>query len=111
PIQMTGFPSGHMATFVAVFGFLVFLGYRRLDSSRVRWVPIALVALFLGVMSFARVYAGHHWASDVLAGALLGGLWLAIVIQLYVWGERRITRRHCRRPAGSPRGPLRQPVG
>ena len=71
PIQMTGFPSGHLATFVAVFGFLAFLGYRRLLPSSFRWVPVALVAGLLAVMSFARIYAGHHWASDVLARRLV----------------------------------------
>jgi membrane-associated phospholipid phosphatase len=43
PIQMTGFPSGHLATFVAVFGFLAFLGYRRLAPSSFRFLPIALL--------------------------------------------------------------------
>jgi hypothetical protein len=34
PIQLSGFPSGHLATFVAVFGFLAYLGYRRQRSLR-----------------------------------------------------------------------------
>jgi hypothetical protein len=42
PIQLTGFPSRHIATFMAVFGFL---GYRRNGSSNTRWLPVALVAL------------------------------------------------------------------
>jgi len=109
PIQMTGFPSGHIATFVAVFGFLAFLGYRRLGPSSFRWIPVALVGVLVAVMSFARIYAGHHWASDVLAGALLGGLWLAIVIRLFTWGERFVSGRS-RRRTEPPRRPLRQPV-
>lgn len=89
-IQMTGFPSGHMATFTAVFGFLAFLGHCRLGRANTRWLPTVFVVLLLVLMGIARIYAGHHWASDVLAGCLLGGLWLTIVIRLYV------RRRSCR---------------
>jgi membrane-associated phospholipid phosphatase len=89
PIQMTGFPSGHLATFVAVFGFLAFVCYRRLAPSITRFLPIALVAALLAAMGFARIYAGHHWASDVVAGVLLGGLWLAIAIRIDCWNIPR----------------------
>ena len=90
PIQLSGFPSGHLATFVAVFGFLAFLGYRGLRRSAWRWLPVGLVGVLLILMSFARIYAGQHWASDVLAGCLLGGLWLAVTIRLFQWGEVRL---------------------
>jgi membrane-associated phospholipid phosphatase len=97
PIQLTGFPSGHLATFTAVFGFLAYLGYRRLRPSTARWLPVAAGAVLLAVMSFARIYAGQHWPSDVLAGCLLGALWLAVVIRLHRWGEGRFSAR---RPSG-----------
>jgi membrane-associated phospholipid phosphatase len=97
PIQLSGFPSGHLATFVAVFGFLAFLGYRGLHPSGMRWLPVALVGVLLLLMCFARIYAGQHWASDVVAGCLLGALWLAVTIRLYTWGETRFSRG--RRPA------------
>jgi undecaprenyl-diphosphatase len=85
PIDRTGFPSGHLATFVAVFGFLAFVCYRRLAPSRRRFLPIVLVTVLLAVLALARIYSGHHWASDVAAGALLGALWLAVAIRLYAW--------------------------
>jgi undecaprenyl-diphosphatase len=93
PIQMTGFPSGHLATFVAVFGFLAFLCYRRLAPSNFRFLPIVLVLVLVAVMGSARIYAGHHWASDVIAGALLGSLWLAIVVRIYCWGRSGVIAR------------------
>ncbi len=52
------------------------------------------VVVLLVVMSFARIYSGHHWASDVVAGCLLGALWLAVVIRLYVRGEARLAQRN-----------------
>jgi membrane-associated phospholipid phosphatase len=93
PLQMSGFPSGHLTTFVAVFGFLAFLGYRGLQPSAWRWVPVGLVGVLLLMMSFARIYAGQHWASDALGGILLGGLWLAVSVRIYVWGAGRLARR------------------
>jgi membrane-associated phospholipid phosphatase len=93
PIELTGFPSGHLATFTAVFGFVTFLAYRGLSPSATRWIPVALVAVLLALMSFARVYAGQHWASEVLGGCLLGVLWLDATIQIYSWGEGRFSRR------------------
>lgn len=83
PIQATGFPSGHLATFTAVFGLLAYLGYCRLRPAGTRWLPVGLVLMLLVLMGFARIYAGHHWASDVFAGCLLGALWLAVTIRLY----------------------------
>ena len=74
PIQATGFPSGHLATFTAVFGLLAYLGYCRLRPSGARWLPVALVLILLALMGFARIYAGHHWASDVFAGLFTGCL-------------------------------------
>jgi len=91
PLQLTGFPSGHLATFTAAFGFLAYLAYRRLQPSAARWWPVFAVAVFLALMSFARIYSGQHWPSDVLAGCLLGAVWLSVVIRLYVWGERRFS--------------------
>jgi len=110
PIQMTGFPSGHLATFTAVFGFLAFLCYRWLAPSRMRFLPIVVVAVVLAILGFARIYSGQHWASDVVAGCLLGGLWLAVVIAIYSWGESMVfrfggSRRHTLRQAARPVSP------
>ncbi len=56
------FPSGH----ATVFFFLAVLVWQ---SDRRRGVWFFAVA---AVIAFARVYAGVHWPSDVLFGALLG---------------------------------------
>jgi len=85
-LPMSGFPSGHVATFTAVFGFAAFVAYRRLSPSAARWAPVGLVAVLLALMCLARIYSGQHWPSDVLAGLLLGGLWLSVLMWLYEWG-------------------------
>ena len=43
-------------------------------------MTIAVAVLFAVTIGFSRVFLGHHWFTDVLAGWVLGALWLAIVI-------------------------------
>ncbi|MGI9145360.1 MAG: phosphatase PAP2 family protein [Chloroflexota bacterium] len=92
PVQLSAFPSGHLTTFTAVFGFLAFLAWRRLSPGAARWLPIMLVVALLALMSFARISSGQHWPSDVLGGLLLGAVWLTVVIRLYLWREGRQQR-------------------
>lgn len=61
-----GIPSGHCSSTVAFWGSLAYL-------FRKRWM--AVIALCLAViMPVSRMYLGRHFAGDVLAGLLLGGL-------------------------------------
>jgi undecaprenyl-diphosphatase len=77
------FPSGHVLTNVAIFGLLVFLAYAGLRPSWYRTLLMAVCAVPIVFVGVARIYAGHHWPSDVLGGYMLGGLLLAVVIHLY----------------------------
>ncbi|MBI5516980.1 MAG: phosphatase PAP2 family protein [Deltaproteobacteria bacterium] len=54
-----------------------------------RWGPRAgmCAAIFAGVVSLARLYAGVHWPSDLLAGALVGALVAVGVHWLSRWVE------------------------
>ncbi len=58
------YPSGHSATAFAVATLLA-LTYRR------RWVT-TLALLSAALIAFSRLYLGHHYPSDVLAGSVLG---------------------------------------
>ncbi len=62
--DLPGFPSGHAA---AAFGGALLLGlvFRR------RWIWIGGL-LLAGLIGVSRVYLGHHFPSDVLAGGILG---------------------------------------
>jgi membrane-associated phospholipid phosphatase len=78
----------------AIFGFLIYLTIVLVADVRWRALLSALLAvpiLFIGV---ARVYDGAHWASDTLGGYMIGGIWLALTIQLYRWIGTRIEARH-----------------
>lgn len=70
------FPSGHVLSFIACFGFLAYLARRR---------PVIL-SVFLALIILvgpSRVYLGEHWPGDVLGSYFLGSLWLFLIIRLY----------------------------
>jgi len=56
------FPSGH-ATFFFTLAAMLFLLDRKLGS---------LLFLVVILMGIARIFAGVHWPSDILAGAAIG---------------------------------------
>ena len=91
------FPAGHVLNFTAFAGFLCYLIAARRAPSWHRTVLIALLVLLIALMGVARIHSGEHWPTDVLGGYLLGGAWLAVTVEFYRWGRRRI--RH----GGDPR--------
>jgi len=65
------FPSGHVVYATAFFGSIGWLALRRHQPQAVAICAFAIVA-----MGPARVLAGSHLVSDVLAGYLFGAGWL-----------------------------------
>ena len=79
------FPSGHAASAMALEGFLCYLLFLEAKTPRTKvfWLIVGLGYNLL--MGFSRIYLGVHFATDVLAGYLLGLLWLlfGVVIMEY----------------------------
>lgn len=94
------FPSGHTLNATVVLGlsaYLVMLGRRHLRS---KLLVASAVAVFVLAMGLSRVWLGHHWLTDVMAGWLVGLAWLAAVVT----GHRvKVTLDRAERaPARSP---------
>jgi undecaprenyl-diphosphatase len=79
-IHSYSFPSGHAFGAVAFYGLLAYLAFKYLPAPWNILATIALVILVL-MIGISRVYLGAHFPSDVLAGWLLGGLALFLIIR------------------------------
>ena len=78
----SAFPSGHAVRAAAVYGLIAWLG---LLVARRRWLRVVLPLLAVAAVAlnaYARVALAAHWPSDVLVGALLGAVWLAVSLHL-----------------------------
>jgi len=76
----SSFPSGHATLAIALYGFLTFLLCKRYPKIAAL-ITIKAIFVILAI-GFSRLYLGVHFPSDVLAGYLLGGLWLFIGIEI-----------------------------
>jgi membrane-associated phospholipid phosphatase len=81
-------PSGHATMAVAVIGSLVVLAWAG-RSAAARVAMLAAAALWIGAVGLTRIYLGVHWFSDVLAGWLVGGAWLALCATVWVATARK----------------------
>ena len=89
-----GFPSIAVTMTTVVFGFFAVLIARELPG-RTRVWPYLLAGVATVLVGFARLYLGAHWLSDIIAGILLGVIWLLLIGIAY---RRRSDRSLWMRP-------------
>jgi membrane-associated phospholipid phosphatase len=91
--QATGFsfPSGHTSGAMVAYGMLAYLAVRLAPP---RWHVAATMAAIAMVLATAcsRVFLRVHFASDVVAGLLSGGVWLAVCIVSLTYARYRRER-------------------
>ena len=75
----SSFPSGHAMIGVAVFATIAVIAYREHGKL---WPAAALFVLLL-ISLWSRLYLGVHWPSDVIAGALIGAVWLGFTLRAF----------------------------
>ena len=73
------FPSGHATLSIALYAFLLWAVY---DAMPPLWKKMALssASILILAIGFSRLYLGVHYLSDVLAGYLLGGIFVFLGI-------------------------------
>ena len=83
PLGGTSFPSGHVLTYVAFYGFLGFLLSEHLRDGPLRNASVAGLTAVLALVGPSRIQQGHHWTTDVVASYLLGLAYLLALVEVY----------------------------
>jgi membrane-associated phospholipid phosphatase len=95
----SSFPSGHTAAAVAIYGCIAVIVVRQMVHRRLAVVIALLCCCVPPIVAVSRVYRGMHYPTDVVFGALGGGLWLLVAVLVvvpsatYGRGARRAPRR------------------
>lgn len=80
------FPSAHAALAGAFYGFLMYVAWHSIPSSRLRTLARVVFITIIITVAFSRLYLGVHFLSDVVAGLVLGVLsaWVGSVVVKYI---------------------------
>ncbi|MEP6633074.1 MAG: VTT domain-containing protein [Luteimonas sp.] len=89
-----GFPAISVTMTTIAFGFFAVLIARELPGRQRVW-PYLVTGAVVAVLSFARLYLGAHWLSDIFGGALFGIVWL---LALGIAYRRHVARSFWMRP-------------
>ena len=76
------FPSGHAIMAVTFYGLLLYILFHSININWLKWLATGLLVLVILLIGFSRVYLRVHYASDVLAGFIIGLLWLWISLSV-----------------------------
>lgn len=76
------FPSGHSATAVAFYGLLLYFMLSREPGQKMRAGLFSSGVFLILMIGFSRLYLGVHYLSDVLAGFIIGGVFLFLSISI-----------------------------
>jgi membrane-associated phospholipid phosphatase len=83
PLGGSSLPSGHVLTYVGVYGWMALMANLLVRPRWLRRLVVALPTTLIAAVGPSRVYLGHHWPSDVFASYLLGSSYLAALLLVY----------------------------
>jgi membrane-associated phospholipid phosphatase len=81
-IDSFSFPSGHAAAAATLYGFLLWMMLGTGKTDRVRTLFAGIFFLTIMLVGFSRLYLGVHYVSDVVAGYVIGFVWVMLGVQL-----------------------------
>ena len=76
------FPSGHAIMSVTFYGLLAYMLQLSIHDDFIKYLVTFLIIILIGVIGYSRIYLRVHYASDVIAGFLIGFLWLVISLSV-----------------------------
>ena len=82
PLAITdfAFPSGHAAQATLLYGALAALVVLHVRARGLRAAAVLAAAAMVALVATSRLVLRAHWFSDVVAGVLVGGGWLALCL-------------------------------
>jgi membrane-associated phospholipid phosphatase len=80
--QGLSFPSGHALMSVTFYGLLIYIILQTISNKPLKWSLTGFFVVLILMIGFSRVYLRVHYASDVLAGFIIGLLWLLISLAI-----------------------------
>ncbi len=99
-IDTYSFPSGHAMMSAIVLGLVAVAAWRTSAWVRAHPAVLALAPLASALIGASRVYLGVHWTTDVVAGWVIGVLWVVVALAVGGAVSRGRAARHGR-PADS----------
>lgn len=84
-----GFPSGHVTSYVALFGIVFVLVTLYVKLIWLKRLLQAISILLILAVGPSRMTLGMHWPSDVGAGYLLGTIFLLIALPAFFFIKHR----------------------
>ena len=77
------FPSGHSMMSMAFYGMLIFLIFKYVKNTALKWTLIVILTILLSTIGITRIYLGVHYPSDVIGGFLVSLTYLFILTEIY----------------------------
>lgn len=77
-VKHLSYPSGHAMDSIVIYGLICY--YLMTQLKPWRWLILTLTTLFIILIGLSRLYLGVHWPTDVIAGYIMGSVWLVIAI-------------------------------
>lgn len=84
------FPSGHAIMAVTFYGLIMYIVAHTVGNYPLRYFLFIVLAALILLIGFSRVYLRVHYASDVLAGFIIGLVWLLISLGVLSRVEREL---------------------
>lgn len=79
------FPSGHSMGSLVFYGFLIYLIVRSQQNKVIKIGFSMALGLLILLIGTSRIYLGAHFPSDIIAGYIVGTIWLTLCISVLEW--------------------------
>lgn len=76
------FPSGHALISAAFYGFLIYYFWQRSKNKTHKFFFLILGIILILLIGISRLYLDVHYLSDVVAGYVIGLVWLWVSVYI-----------------------------